>query len=376
MLMRKLLTTTALAIGLAAPAALPVAAQSTDTQTQTQGGQAAQQGQGMNIMVSSMIGRSLYMPSEGAMQGGDDTQAMQSNEAEMTDGEETEMAEGGTSGMTEEEQTEMAQGGVEGEAEELEQEAETELAEAGQEVENAAEQTGQAVETAAENTGQALENAGQELMSEVAEVPENWEMVGDIDDVIVTGNGEARAILVDSGGFLGAGETERRIDIENLRFVRDSDDEGEYYVVFAGDRSMFEEQQTYDQASAEEAGEMRATENEQFSQQVASEGRGMSADMEAVDWASITTEEVLGAAVYGSNDEWIGDLSEFVLAEDGNIQGVIIDVGGFLGIGEKPVEMSLDQVTLRRFAGDEIRAYVNATEEELDSMQEWTGDDL
>jgi hypothetical protein len=201
-------------------------------------------------------------------------------------------------------------------------------------------------------------------------------MVGDIDDVIVTREGEVRALLIDAGGFLGAGETERRVDIENVRFVRDADDQGEYFVVFAGNQQMFEEQGQYDAAQAEQQGEMRATENEQFASQVAAEGRGMGENLETVAWDSITTEEVLGARVYGSNDEWIGDLSEFNLADDGSIEGVIIDVGGFLGIGEKPVQMSLDQVTLRRYAGDEIRAYVNATEADFDAMQEWTGSDL
>jgi hypothetical protein len=142
---------------------------------------------------------------------------------------------------------------------------------------------------------------------------------------------------------------------------------------------MFEEQQDYDQAAAQQDDEMLATQSEEVQNQMAAQGRGAEEtreDMEPVDWANVTTEELLGAPVYGENDEWIGDLSELNLADDGGIEGVIIDVGGFLGIGEKPVMMSLDQVTIRRAFGDEIRAYVNATEEELDAMEEWTGTDM
>jgi hypothetical protein len=298
-----------------------------------------------------------------------------------TDMQSNDMAQGDagamqSDGMSAEEQQEVAEGGVEGEMEELEQGTEEAVADVADAAERTAEQTEQVVEDTARDVGQAAENAWDNLAAEVTEAPENWQMVGDIDDVIVTREGEVRALLIDAGGFLGAGETERRVDIENVRFVRDADDQGEYFVVFAGNQQMFEEQGQYDAAQAEQQGEMRATENEQFASQVAAEGRGMGENLETVAWDSITTEEVLGARVYGSNDEWIGDLSEFNLADDGSIEGVIIDVGGFLGIGEKPVQMSLDQVTLRRYAGDEIRAYVNATEADFDAMQEWTGSDL
>ncbi len=358
--MRKLLTTTAIALGLAMPAgiALPVAAQSQDDSAQQQSADAQTQMQQMGIMASNLIGHRLYMPRS---QSGE----MESGRQGGSDGD---MAQTEGSDMTQEEQTEVAQGGVEGEAGEREAETEEAVAEAGQ-----------AVEDAAEETGQAIQNVGREIASEVSEVPEDWQMAGDIDDVIITREGEVRALLVDAGGFLGMGETEKRVELDNVRFVRDSDDEGEYFVVFAGDRQMFEEQQDYDLAAAQQDDEMLATQSEEVQNQMAAQGRGAEGargDMEPVDWANVTTEELLGAPVYGENDEWIGDLSELNLADDGGIEGVIIDVGGFLGIGEKPVMMSLDQVTLRRAFGDEIRAYVNATEEELDAMEEWTGTDM
>lgn len=355
--MKRLLTTTAIAIGLAMPAAMPAVAQSQDSSQQQQQQNAQAQMQQMGIMASNLIGQRLYMPQDdGAEMNGDQT---------VSDGD---MAQDEGSDMPQEEQQEVAEGGTEGEAEELEAATEEAVADAGQ-----------AVEQAAEETGQALRNAGQEIASEVREVPENWQMAGDIDDVIITREGEVRALLVDAGGFLGMGETEKRVDLDNVRFVRDSDDEGEFFVVFTGDRQMFQEQQNYDQAAAEQEGEMLTTQTEAYQTNMAAQGRGADESqqqMEQVDWASVTTEELLGAPVFGQNDEWIGDLSELNLSDDGEIQGVIIDVGGFLGIGEKPVMMSLDQVTIRRAFGDELRAYVNATEEELDGMEEWVGTDM
>jgi len=41
--------------------------------------------------------------------------------------------------------------------------------------------------------------------------------------------------------------------------------------------------------------------------------------------------------VYGANNEKIGEIDDFVLNADGSVNAVIMEVGGFLGVGEKDV---------------------------------------
>jgi sporulation protein YlmC with PRC-barrel domain len=201
----------------------------------------------------------------------------------------------------------------------------------------------------------------------ISEVPDNWQMVGDVDDILMTQEGEVRALIVDAGGFLGMDENAKQVDLSNVRFIKDSDDEGEYFVVFNGDRSKFESTKRYDQATAENQGMQRASEREDMQQ---------TRQSEEADLANLTTEELLGAAVYGSNDNWVGEISELALAEDGQIDAVIVDVGGFLGIGEKPVALNMDQITINRVDGDELRGYVSSTEEELENMDSYSGSDM
>lgn len=232
--------------------------------------------------------------------------------------------------------------------------------------------TGQAQVRASHLTDMRLympENASDAEMTEVADAPDTWEMVGDIDDMVVTTDGQVAAILVDAGGYLGVGEDERRIDIENVRLVRDSDDEGQFFVVFSGDRSTFEQQQQFDEEQARTEGLMRASENERMAQEM---DQSPQRQEESVEWSSISTEDLLGAPVYGPEGEWVGDLSELSVSDDGNVEGAIIDVGGFLGLGEKPVMLPIDDVEVRRTGYSELRAYVSATEEELESMDTWT----
>ncbi|HMO28973.1 PRC-barrel domain-containing protein [Enterovirga sp.] len=53
----------------------------------------------------------------------------------------------------------------------------------------------------------------------------------------------------------------------------------------------------------------------------------------------------VGLAVYGSEGEKIGDVSEILLDARGNAKAVVIGVGGFLGIGQKNVALPWSAVT-------------------------------
>lgn len=84
---------------------------------------------------------------------------------------------------------------------------------------------------------------------------------------------------------------------------------------------------------------------------------------------TLTTDDLTGARVYDANDEWIGEIDELTVTEEGQIEMAIIDVGGFLGIGEKPVAMEMDKLDiLREENGTSLRVYVAATKEELEAM--------
>lgn len=84
-----------------------------------------------------------------------------------------------------------------------------------------------------------------------------------------------------------------------------------------------------------------------------------------VDFASVAQEDMIGVEVYAAGDENVGEVGE-VTAD-----GVIVEVGGFLGLGEKQVLVPMDDVTVMAGADGEMRVYVNATEEALEAMPEY-----
>jgi len=51
-----------------------------------------------------------------------------------------------------------------------------------------------------------------------------------------------------------------------------------------------------------------------------------------------------GLNVYNNNNEKIGDIADMIVDKTGNIQAVVIGVGGFLGMGEHDVAVPFTQL--------------------------------
>jgi sporulation protein YlmC with PRC-barrel domain len=80
----------------------------------------------------------------------------------------------------------------------------------------------------------------------------------------------------------------------------------------------------------------------------------------------MTVDELDDLDVYGVGGEKIGEIEEVLMTPEGEIVAVAIEVGGFLGIGEKDVIVMLDQISME---GD--RLVMDATEDQLAALPEW-----
>lgn len=92
-----------------------------------------------------------------------------------------------------------------------------------------------------------------------------------------------------------------------------------------------------------------------------------------VNIAEIDAEALTGARVYDQNDKWIGEVSEVLVGADGTSSQAVIDVGGFLGIGEKPVALSFDDLSIKSNGDADYTVYVALTEAELEAMPSYEG---
>ena len=82
----------------------------------------------------------------------------------------------------------------------------------------------------------------------------------------------------------------------------------------------------------------------------------------------LTETNLNGATVYGPDDSKIGSVAHLHSAS-ANAQ-VIVDVGGFLGIGAKPVALDVSRLNLMRDESGNVHATSPMTNDQLKDLPE------
>ena len=284
-------------------------------------------------------------------------------------------------------------------------------------------------------------------IEETGGLVDEWDDVGEISDVILGNDGVLDAVLADIGGFLGVGEREVAINIDNLIFVSDEAETDEFFIVLQTDRASIENAPLFDndfpsgrvsrtravgnegsglttmasedvetvipQTTVDRMGDDlpegtdtdtaaldngTVVDNEQTPatavvvdgevETTTPEGAAISGTTdevmlfptptvsrdgyETVRADTFATDDLLGAPVYGIAEDRVGEIGDVTLADSGIPDGAIIDVGGFLGLGEKEVRVPFESLTILRSDTD-MRVYIEATQDQLEDMPSHEG---
>lgn len=230
---------------------------------------------------------------------------------------------------------------------------------------------------------------------------EDADMIGDVNDIVISPEGEVTAVIVGVGGFLGIGEKNVAVEYKTIEWA---DRDGERWLVANMSREQLEAAEAFDRStiydearstdeSVEETRDMAArtdtdpmTASEETAERVEegesavepAETRVMVIDREMmtpVQNNDLTAERLIGQTVYGANDDNIGEVDDVLLGSDNQIEGFIVDVGGFLGMGEKEVVISPEKLDIRADADGGITVFTPFTEEELEAQEPYSEDD-
>jgi hypothetical protein len=86
------------------------------------------------------------------------------------------------------------------------------------------------------------------------------------------------------------------------------------------------------------------------------------------DKATLLASSIIGGSVYSPANESIGDVNDLVVKPTGEIEAVVVGVGGFIGIGEKDVAIALNRFTMEPTPDlSSTKLVLNATKEELEA---------
>lgn len=117
--------------------------------------------------------------------------------------------------------------------------------------------------------------------------------------------------------------------------------------------------------------EQNAQQNAQQGDQ--SQGRAPSVRRDGytgVEVEQVAASDLNGAVIYGVQGEEIGEIGELIMSRE-EAQMVIADIGGALGVDEHRVEIPFsDLAILKAEESDDIRVYIDASEERLQNYTE------
>lgn len=209
--------------------------------------------------------------------------------------------------------------------------------------------------------------------------------VGEITDLILSRDGTVTAIVVSVGGFLGMGEHDVALSMDTVSFARNADDPDDMYIVVNTPAESFRDAPKFDRSSSmDNARRMAASDGTNGNTNMttgtlAPGGQHNRAMLTApsmtrdgyrrVQVSDISIDMLMDETVYGVNDQDVGTIDDVLVDGSGAVQGVVIDFGGFLGMGTSQVSLAFDELTILSNAdNDDLRVYVDATKEQIQGM--------
>jgi sporulation protein YlmC with PRC-barrel domain len=85
----------------------------------------------------------------------------------------------------------------------------------------------------------------------------------------------------------------------------------------------------------------------------------------------ISANDLINKSVKNAANENVGDINDVRIDNSGKVAAVIVGVGGFLGLGEKDVALTFDQIKLARDADGNLVVTADVTKESLQVAPEY-----
>jgi sporulation protein YlmC with PRC-barrel domain len=231
----------------------------------------------------------------------------------------------------------------------------------------------------------------------------NAQSIGKVNDLVLDDSGALDAVVVGVGGFLGIGEKNVGLSYSSLQWgTRD----GSPVLIVATTKEALQDAPAVDvsaldqpaaapaqtgmatpspnsmtnqtagiplaQGAADEAANQAAngTADQMASQNpIGAEPTAGSAPgaLPQTDVSSVSANDLVNTTVYSAKNENVGEVGDVIVGEDGKIDAVVLDVGGFLGIGEKPVAIAFDALDIRKDTNGNLVLYTRFTKDQLDA---------
>jgi sporulation protein YlmC with PRC-barrel domain len=221
--------------------------------------------------------------------------------------------------------------------------------------------------------------------------------IGDVNDIVLTKDGKAQSLVIGVGGFLGMGEKNVAYDFDK---AQKAEKNGDRWLVVQTTKEELQARPDFNRKAYDPAPAATMASNEvpkaaaptaaptataQVPMDKTAEAPAAPApdakatdptQTAAIDKSALTEmpvgeirgDDLKGTTVYGANDVRIGEIGDVVLAPDNKPDAVIVDVGGFLGIGAKEVAVGMDKLKFMTDKAGKKYLYTTFTKEQLQAQ--------
>lgn len=91
-----------------------------------------------------------------------------------------------------------------------------------------------------------------------------------------------------------------------------------------------------------------------------------------LDETDLLSSDIIGLAVYNRSNQKVGLVDDIILGSNQTVNAIVINVGGFLGTGNRDIAVAANSVLILKKGGRLDRALIDATEETLRSTDTFT----
>lgn len=252
------------------------------------------------------------------------------------------------------------------------------------------------------------DNLGSELIDQpvYSSNGDDAEEIGNITDLIFSEDGKIDGVVIGVGGFLGIGEKSVAVPFDMLEFTLAADNTERWVVpttaeaLTAAPEFVWEEDEPVDgddaaapadaMAPAAETGTMApaadattAPAADAAAAPVTGDAMAPAADAaatpaampregyNAIETEALTADNLQDATVIGPDGEDIAEVEDILLSADGKVDALLVDFGGFLGIGQKTVAVGLDNLEFAANEGGDLVIYSDFTREQLEAQPDY-----
>jgi sporulation protein YlmC with PRC-barrel domain len=218
--------------------------------------------------------------------------------------------------------------------------------------------------------------------------------IGDVSDIVLSKDGKAQSLIIGVGGFLGIGAKNVAYDFGKAQWAEKN---GDRWLVAQTTKEELQAQPDFDRkaydpapattasnepaatapatSTAPAAGAAPAAPADQSAQATSSAAPDQT-QTAAIDKSTLTEmpmgeirgDDLKGTTVYGANDARVGEIGDVIMSPDNKADSVIVDVGGFLGIGEKEVAVGMDNLKFMTDKNGNKYLYTTFTKEQLEAQ--------